>query len=222
MTQRFDSQALGDVNRALGLSGAGSPITELNDGVVDQSLSINEIARRGRTQGATQGLYTAVMRTVHVGATTVSIRVDPYNVAAANVIAPYPPRMPVGFDIWLLQASLREHSGGPSTLGATLSIDFSNDQQGWGEDNGGNLALSSQVHRIAHWDALISVVTDFGILAGSLQPSVYPRIRLPRGARPGASLTELVFSTVSSATVTYDCQLLLGVFPAALGQDGIG
>jgi len=220
--KRLDSQALGDLNRALGLTGAGSPVTELTDGVVDQILSVNEVVRRGRTQGGTEGLYTAVMVNAHVGATSLTVSVDPYNVAVANALPPYPTPMPRGFDVWLLQASIREHSGGPSTIDATLSIDYSNDQQGWGQDNGGSFVLSSQAHRLGFWDAITTVGTDFAILAGSEQPTIYPNLRLPRGARPGASTTRLIFISTSSATVRYDCQLLLGVFPAALGQDGIG
>lgn len=220
MVKRLDSQALGDLNKALGLTGAGATITELTDGVVDQSLTINEIARRGRTQGGTEGLYTAVMRATHVGAGNVTVTVDPYNVGD-SAFPPYPPIMPRGFDVWLLQASVREHSGGPSTIGATLSVDFSNDQQGWGEDNGGSRITSSQAHRLGLWDALVNVGTEFATLAGTEQPSIYPKLRIPRGSRPGASTNALVFLSEASAAVNFDCQLLLGVFPSALGQDGV-
>jgi len=220
--KRVDSDALGDVNRALGLTGAGSPVTELADGVIDQVLEIGQLARRGRTQGAHQGLFTAVLRNEHTDAETLSVSVDPYRVGTVIDFPPYPSLMPVGFDVWLLQASVREHSGGPSTMNATLSIDFSNDQQGWGVTDGGVIVTSSQPHRLALWNALANDGTDFGLLAGAVQPSVYPNIRLPRGSRPGASTSVIMFRSTSSVTVSYDCQLLLGVFPSALGQDGLG
>jgi len=214
MTKRIDSDALQILTKSLGLTGAGSQVTELTDGVVDQALNIVPIVRRGRTQVATDGIYTATMRNSHTGATTITNTIEPYNVVTTLIVAPYPDPVGPQFDIWLLAAAIRQVSG-TGTLSATLSIRYPG-SQGWGRTEGGTFVGVAQAHRLAHWDALVTVGTAFAVLAGSEQPTAFIKTRIPRG---GA--TELIFITVSSATSSYDCQLTLGVFPVALGQDGV-
>ena len=58
--KKIDSQALDVLQKALGLSGPGSPITELTDGVVDQVLEVGGVIRRSRTQAGTEGIHAAV------------------------------------------------------------------------------------------------------------------------------------------------------------------
>ena len=70
--KRIDSDALGILTKALGLTGAGSQLTELADGVVDQALDVVPIVRRGRVIGASEGLFTAIMRNVHTDAETLT------------------------------------------------------------------------------------------------------------------------------------------------------
>ena len=214
MVKRVDSDALTILTKSLGLTGPGSPITDLNDGVVDQALSVNEIVRRSRTQVSKEGIYTATMRNSHTGATTVTSTVEPYSVATVGIIPPYPDPVPPQFDIWLLQASIRQVSG-TGTILATLSLRYPG-QQGWGIRAGTVFVGVAQAHRLALWDTLVSDGTNFAVLAGSGQPSAFPRTRIPRG---GA--TELIFITISSETAAFDCQMTLGVFPVAMGQDGI-
>lgn len=213
MVKVVDSDALNDVNAALGLSGAGSPLTELADGLVDQVLAINEIARRGRTQAGTSGIYTPTLRCINTGAQTQNVIVDPYNVGAGFVVAPYPDPVPIQFDVWLLGASLRRVSGS-GTLSASLSLSVGTKNQGWGRDNTGSLPLVAQPIRLAYWDALVTVVSAFG-LQGTLGPHARIGLRVPR------DVSELKFACTSSLTSTYDCQLITGLFPIALGQDGL-
>jgi len=214
MVRRIDSDALHILTKSLGLTGPGEQGTELFDGVVDQTFDITKVARRGRTQVATDGIYSATMRNAHSGATTVTNTIEPYTVATALIVPPYPDPVRAQFDIWLLQASLRQVSG-TGTLSATLAVRYPG-QQGWGRSEVGTQVLVAQAHRLAHWDALVTVGTAFGVLAGSEKPTADINLRLARG---GA--TELIFITVSSATAAFDCQLTLGVFPVALGQDGV-
>lgn len=213
--KKIDSDALGVLNKSLGLSGAGSPMTELTDGIVDQVLSINEVARRGRTQAATQGIYTGLFENVHSAADTERSSVNIYDIGL-GVIAPWPDPMPVQFDIWLLSATCSRLSG-TGTVNASLGIIYGAAQQGWGRTDTGVGVVASPEHVVALWDSVI-VVETFTFLrledVGGL--SAQPGIRLPRSPD-----TVLTFASASSAISTYRCQLVLGVFPASLGQDGL-
>ena len=214
MVRRIDSDALDVLTKAMGLTGPGSQATELLDGTVEQNLNVVPIVRRGRTQAGKEGLYTATIRNSHTGAATVTSPVLPYAVPTVGIIPPYPDPVGPEFDIWLLQASIRQVSGAGTIL-ATLSIRYPG-QQGWGLRAGTVFVGVAQAHRLALWDTLISDGTNFAVLAGSGQPSAFPRTRIPRG---GA--TELIFASVSSETAAFDCQMVLGLFPVSLGQDGL-
>jgi len=213
--KRIDSDALGVLNRSLGLTGAGSQVTELADGVVDQVLEVGQIARRGRTLADVQGIFTPTFRNAHTDVSTVSSVVDPYNVGTTIAIAPFPANVPAQFDLWLIGASLRHAAGTASGMAiATLSLTVGTRSAGWGIQSGG-LILVSQPMRLAMWDAMATDVTAFGVLAGDRGPHKDIRLRLPRGG--GGS--SLIFASVSTVTVTVDCQLIIGMFPASLGQD---
>ena len=213
MVKRIDSDALEDVNRALGLTGAGSQITELNDGVVDQVLEIGRLARRGRTQSATAGLYYPTLRNVHTAADGEETIIDVYNVGAVAVVPPYPNPMPLQFDVWLLGASVRLVSGS-GTIGAALSLRVGTRAQGFGLDDSGSQILVSQDIRLIHWNTLITVNSNTFAVKNDRNPFGAVGLRIPRNS-------SLRFATSSSATATFDCQLMIGVFPAALGQDGL-
>lgn len=212
MPKKIDSDALGELQRSLGLTGQGAQVTELNDGTVDQVMAINEVARRGRTLAATSGIFTPTMRTNHSGATDENVIVDPYNVGTTGVVAPYPAVMPLQFDVWLMGASIRQVSGA-GTLTATLSLVQGTRQAGWGLDEAGAQVLVAQPIRLAFWNAVSNVLTKFGTLQGPLGPHWSGPVRLNRFGM------DLRFDARSSEAAAFDCQLILGVFPAGLGQD---
>lgn len=214
--KKIDSDALGVLNKALGLTGSGSPITELADGIVDQALDVVPAIRRGRTQAGSEGIYTAIMQNVHPGADVLTTQVDPYEVGATARIAPYPDPMPAQFDIWLLSAAMRRVSGAGSLNGGTLSLQYGSAQQGWGIDDSDVAVVESAPVHLAFWDALGSVGITFGILNGARGPFARLGIRLPRSVNGN-----LIYRTESSAAATFQCQLQLGVFPTSLGQDGL-
>ncbi len=211
MVKKVDSQALGIVNKALGLTGAGAPDTEFLDGVVDQVLPVGELIRRGRVLAGTDGIFTPTLRVNLSGAATDGTTVDPYRIGTTNRVAPYPAIVPNSLDVWLLGASVRQVSG-TGTLNGVLSITVTTTQQGFGQDNAGLLVLVDQRIRLAFWDAIGSDGSNFGIL-NELGTHKRLGIRLPR------STTEILFRVTSSATSSWDCQLVLGLFPVALGQD---
>ena len=218
MVKRIDSDALGVLNRSLGLSGSGSQITELEDGIVDQTLSVNEIARRGRTLADVQGLYFPTLRNEHVDAETISNSIDPYSPGTVLAVAPYPADVPAQFDLWLLGASIRNAAGTASGFSiGTLSLQVGTRSQGWGRVDDGTLVLVGQPIRLVVWNAMASDGTSFGIRATNRGPHGRFGLRLPRGGGG----TTLLFRTISTVTNSVDCQMIMGMFPAALGQDGL-
>lgn len=214
MVKKIDSQALGVLNKSLGLSGAGSPSTELTDGIVDQVLSVGEVVRRSRTQAGSEGLYSAILQNVHTDAEVLTVQINPYNIGT-GVIPPWPDPMPAGFDIWLMGASVRRVSGA-STLTGALFYQWPSANQGWGVDDSGVAVVESAPMGLIHWDSLVTLNTTSGRLQGSRGLWQSVGMRLPRGSNGS-----LRFVSSSSVTATFDCQIILGVFPAALGQDGV-
>ncbi len=209
--KRIDSGALEPAVRALGLTGAGAAITELEDGRVEQSLEMGQIARRGGTFASTGGIFQGRLQNDHQGADTLFTSVAPYAIAA-GVVAPYPSPMPPGFDIWLLDAAVRQ-TGGAGTIAAVLLVQEL--VQGFSIDNLGAGAGGILSSPVAFWDTIVSVTTTFATQVNG-GPLAMPGIRLARSAQ-----TLLTFRSTSSAAAAFDCVVRLGVFPAPLGQDGI-
>jgi len=213
--KRVDSQALVFANRALGISGTGpSGPTEFVDGTLDQVIDVASIVRRGRTFAGTSGVFTGLLQTVHAGAGTLGTAVNIYNVATGG-IAPFPSPIPASFDVWLLSATTRFRSG-TGTFEGVLEIDYPASSQGFGVDDSGVAVVGVNASVVAWWDAINLVNTTFGVLNGARGPYAHLGIRLPH--HPD---TRLVFRSIASALATFDCQVILGVFPVALGQDGI-
>jgi len=212
--KKIDSQALGILTKSLGLTGAGSPITELMDGVVDQVLDIGPCVRRGRTQAGTEGIYSVALRCAHVGADSEFAIMDPYNALLAGVRAPYPSPMPAGFDIWLLAVGGTQ-GGGSSTVNVVLRVQFPGSQQGFGIVDSTAVVVDADMV-VARFDAAVATTGSY-FIAESGDAIIYPKMRLPR------SLTiQLRMDSVSSGATTHTLNILLGVFPTALGQDVIG
>ena len=207
--KQIDSDALGILNKSLGLTGSGSQITELTDGIVEQNLDVVPIIRRGRTQVGTGGLYTGFWRNIHGAADAQTSSLFPYAVPTSQVRAPFPANMPEQFDVWLFHASVIQLSGS-GTLSATLNLVLPATRVGMTTTGGG----AEATFPLAFWDALITEGVEFGLLAGSGVPVANLNMRIPRGR-----LTELQFTSTSSAIATFDLFALLGVFPVALGQD---
>jgi len=214
--KKMNSDALGVLNKSLGLTGAGSRITELADGIVDQSIDIVPAVRRGRTLAKSGGIFTATLRNIHAGATQELSQAFPYEVVPADVRAPYPSPMPAQFDIWLLGATVRE-TVGFSTLSAALLILYPTAQIGWGEDNAGAPLVADALMPVAFWNAIQFVgAINIGVAAGSSKSYHAINLRLPRSTN-----LQLQFRSTSSVATQFHCDMTLGVFPVALGQDGV-
>lgn len=207
----ISSDALGMLTKALGLTGRGAQVTELTDGIVEQNLDVTPIIRRGRTLAGTEGLFMGTLRTVHAGADSATVSWDPYTMTPTTVRAPYPSPVPDTFDIWLLSAWLTQIAG-TGTVSATLSMILPATMVG--PTTSGSAVPTTSV--LAFWDALVTEDVEFGLLAGSGMPQANIGMRLPR-ARPNG--TEIEFATTSSAAATFECAVMMGLFPVGLGQD---
>lgn len=205
--KKIDSDALGSLNKALGLSGAGSSMTELADGVVDQALDVVPAIRRGRTQAATEGWYVSRMVNVHAVANSLTSVVNLF-APGGQAIPPFPAPMPDRFDLWLLAASVVQ-TAGAGTISAALFLNTPAIVVGLSTT--GTASIIS--HCLAHWDTIV----DENVLFAQLQQGgTMQRIglRIPRSIT-----TQLVFATTSSEAATFQLATILGVFPIALGQD---
>jgi len=210
--KKVDSQALGIVNRALGLTGSGAPLTELLDGTVEQTLDLTSIIRRGRTQARTAGIYSAILENAHGAANTLNSQLLPYNAGAA-AIAPYPAPMPEGFDVWLIGAAVIRTAGAAFTSGA-LFLAPTAGSQGMGLDDSGVQVVGVPAIPLAFWNSEESQSAIFGI--GDGRPWQLIQQRIARGVGNNTGIT---FSTTSTAAATFQCLMLFGVFPESLGQD---
>jgi len=218
--QRFNSQALYQAQRSLGITGTPEQQTVLHDGDVFQILDINPIARRSLTLAGSDGIFEPVMRNVHAAAGQLSTSIDPYNVPTAVVRAPYPSPMPRGLEVWLIGACIREITGAGTLDTAVLALDLPGDYQGWGADDMGAAIGASGAKPLVFWDSSTNVV---GFQTMGLQENGDPwrtiNMRLPRSPTGGTVIS--FFTDVSGASLTVDLQLVVGLFPVALGQDVI-
>ena len=211
--KKIDSQALEIANKALGITGAGSLVTELADGVVDQSLDVVPIVRRSRTLGRSEGIFTALMFNEHTGATTLTSSINPFEVGALGFPL-FPSPIPENLDLWILATAVNRTSGS-GTLKFAFYIDYPTSQLAFGVDDGGSQITDTPGFPVAMGDALLSAGQTIGRDVNNGGYIGRVGLRLPR------SLVSLRFVSVSNATSSYQGMLVLGLFPVALGQDGI-
>lgn len=210
-----DSDALGVVNRALGITGAGAQVTEFMDGSVDQVLDVAALVRRGRTLAMTGGLFYGILRNIHPGAGTVSTSLEILNPGVDLVIDPFPGAVGRRFDLWLLGAAVHFFSG-TGTMTAALFIDPPATAQAFGVDSAGAFVTQNFAIPIAFWDTVVTQSFEFGLMEDG-----QPYKRLGMRVMPTTGNVVLQFSTTASALASFDLQVMLGLFPVGLGQDAI-
>jgi len=210
--KQVDSDALGFVNKALGITGPGASATEFADGILDQVFDVTPAIRRGRTLAAGQGIFYGVLQNVHAIAESLETSVAPFNIQV-GAIAPYPGDMSDLFDLWLLGASVRQISG-TGTFTGSLMITYDPAVQGFGVDDSGVAVVLTRQLPLAFWDSVVSEGTTTFAIDEQGNPYAKIGIRLHR-----ATDTLVTFRSTSSALATFACFLSLGLFPAGLGQD---
>lgn len=207
--KRVDSEALSEVDRALGITGQGAGVTEFADRDLTQVFDVGPSARRGRTLAAGTGVFIGQLSNVHTDAETLFTTVNPYEITV-GAIPPYPSPMPRHLDVWILGASVEQQSGAGTFAGL---LQASQPFQGFGVNDSGVAVVRNQALTLAHWDAVVTVGDEVGITEQG-NTWVPIRMRLARSLN-----TEVIFRSTSSLTSTFNCQVLFGVFPVGLGQD---
>lgn len=209
------SDALTEVDRALGLSGPGSPQPTFADGELIQTFDTGPSVRRGRTLAGTTGLFHCGLRNVHAAADSQTSRIDAYNPGALIAVDPYPDSVPPEFDVWLIGVGLRRISG-TGTLTASFGFAWASGL-GWGENQAGDAFVPSGNIPLVFWDTLVTAVN---VVGQSDDGTVFRKlgIRVPRTT---GGATELIFISTASAIATYDANIIVGLFPVGLGQDGV-
>lgn len=213
MTQRIDSSALDETNRILGIQSSSVGRTDLEDGSVSQVLSVNDIVRRSRAQGVTEGWFYAVMQHIHTGAGELAALMNPY--APRGVQGPaYPRDAPQRQrDFWVATASLTRVSGAGDLDGAAMFIDPQPAQLAWGVTNTGVATTDESEFPVARWISGLEETLDIAYgITGDGGATVRLGLRIGRGSR-------IIFRSQVDAAATINLMMIVGLFPAGLGQD---
>jgi len=195
-------------------------VAELADGEVAQVLDIAQLVRRARTINPTSGIFRIILRNVHAGAGDEFSTYDPYNpdsVLVDAAIPPYPTTQPRLRDIWVLTAAAQRVSGSGNCSGV---LTLGNIQQGYGIDSAGVAVVNNQGFPIVDFNAE-KTVGGFTFLSSLGQCFYRVGLRLPGRGVGGvqAETVRLQFLTTAAALSTWECQLIVGLFPPGLGQD---
>lgn len=213
MSKSIDSDALGLINRILGLGGGGESDTDLEDQTLVQVLDVAAAVRRSLAGGVREGWFTGVMDNIHAAAGAVVTTVNPYTTSDVPTGGSWPQPVPKGLDIWVLGAALVVTGAGGGLDGGMLNLDPLPAQQGWGRDSAGAAVVGSGEFPIVRWTGIDSSVAPVPVgITGDGSVFVKTLVRIARG-------TQLLFRTDATAADTFRCTVLLGLFPEALGQD---
>ncbi len=215
MPKQIKSSALDGINRLLGLfGGRPSDRTELEDGLVTQTLDIQNTVRRSRTFEPSEGIYTAILETTHAAGTTEEAEIDPYAPGVAQFFG-YPAGVPKGFDVWVIDVSGRLTVGVLALyLGGLVFLRSPDDILGFGVDQAGAVlsgTLVSENHLAVYDDAKLHA----GINIVHTQTG---ESRVPIGIRVRRGQT-LVARTTSNGIITVRYFFTIALLPSALGQD---
>jgi len=195
---------------------ANRSATDIDVENVTQVLGINEIVRRSNAAGAeSTGLFIGLMENTHgAGATEEESTIDPYAATAALVSSGYPAVVSGLFDIWILSITGRRAGGtGTNFNDGQVNIDDPATQMGWTVDQAGVVVGGVSVRTIAKFTQLNEDLATSDPLLGVNGEIVFVvNERLRRGST-------LSWGTSASNAVVIRAQILLGVFPAGLGQD---
>lgn len=218
MGKGVDSQALEGLNRALGLAGPGSGQTDLEDGELIQTIDTQGIIRRSRGIASTSGgWFTGIMENVHTsGSTNKSTRINIYTTVFQPPLPAAGQIIPQGYDWWLIGAGLKGTSGTASnfTDGALL-LDCGGGLTGFFEDDSSATTPAQEaIIPLVRWDDLVTIGGSVIGLREDGNVWTPINLRIPQHVTP-------ILDFVSTATnaVTVRCNLIVGLFPAQLGQD---
>ena len=223
MPKVVKGDALGVVNKSLGLAGTGAPITEFNDGQLDQVIDVAPLIRRGRTIAGSTGIFRMVFENAHAGSGSLNSGWIPYETGTVGAIPPFPSDIKRGDEVWLLWAGCRQ-TAGSGAVAIEAAIFFGAVQQGFGIDDAGAAVVSVTAPIIARWNDVDAVSGQLllrdattGLFVQKLGIRVPPKGDI---AVAGGEMT-VTFDTTTDGVGTYELMLYVGVFPVGLGQDGV-
>jgi len=214
VSKAVDSQALVGLNRILGLAGAGSTETFLEDGLLQQTYDVADVVRRSRTQAGSAGWFYAVFQNTHSGASGVQATINPYATTSTQALNSWQAPVEAGFDVWLMYATMQALSGA-ALNGAMCLIIPTSDMQCFGVDNTGSSVTASPSIPVAFWDSFDGVTGEqYGLTeSGEMVVNINKRIRRGSTVR---------FATDSAGTAVFQMHAVFGLFPAGMGQDIVG
>jgi len=211
VSKAVDSQALVGLNRILGLAGAGSSETFLEDGLLQQTYDVGDVVRRSRTEAGSAGWFYGVWQNAHSGSGGVQSSIDPYALSAAEALNSWPAPVEAGFDVWLMYASMWRSAGSGALNAGVIQLAPDANMQCMSAGAG----LETPQIPVAFWDS-IDGVSDY---AWGLTEQGLMNIDINKRLRRGTNIT---FRTNAAAAATYQMTAVLGLFPAGMGQDIAG
>jgi len=186
-----------------------SAFTDLDTEHVQQVLEISGIVRSSSQIGPVSGWFLGVLQNVHPGAGDLVSTMNPYEPGAAAT-QQFPRSVPQGWDIWCHGASMRRSAGAGTLTSGFLAIN--GDPQGWGRNNSGVTITDTPEQVVCHWNSIAPDVPT-PALTPSGDTYVPVRMRIPRNS-------DFEYRTVAAgASANFDLAIVLGLFPAGIGQD---
>ena len=193
---------------------AWGPVVLDDDSVAQTLPIIPEIARRGLAPGTIGGWGFSVMENVHAGAGFEFSTIDPYQPGVAAV-GGYPEAVQEGFDVWLLGATGLRSSGAGGLTVASVALNLVGTQQMWGVDDADAQVVADPLMVLGRFDGLETTLSGGSVymIDESGNPYISMNLRIPRSG------VALQFHTEAAAAAEFQLVLLMGLFPASLGQD---
>ncbi len=207
MSQLVDSQALQRVSRTLQLATPGAQETLFIDERLEQTIDVAPIVRRGLTLAGTEGLYTANIRNTHSGAQgNVSTEINPWALGGV-ARPPFPEVIPDNFDLWITGFMAETVSGPAFFASAFFDLFVPTTHQAFGTISS-NILLSA-------WTAEATLAGTTFLTLSAVELFTHAAVRVPRNAT-------FRFHTRNNGAnaPVYQLNLMLGLFPSSLGQDG--
>lgn len=209
MSQLVDSQALQRVSKTLQLSTPGAEETLFIDERLEQVLDVGPIIRRGLTLAGTEGLYTANIRNTHSGSQgNVVTVIDPWSLGGV-ARPPFPGSIPNNLDLWITGFMMEIVSGTNEFDSGFFDLFVPTTHQAFGTIST-NIVLGT-------W---LGQITLAGVAFGKAFPATANfhkmGLRVPRNA----TFRFHTRNTGANSPV-FQLDLMLGLFPSSMGQDGV-
>jgi len=197
---KVEGPSLELVQKAIGAVGIGSQHVEFPDGILNQTIDVMPMVRRGSSKQVVDGLGVLELINTHPGADTQLSQSAPYTLLEAAF-----PNVP--YDVYLLSIIALRTAGAGGLTNARARVNY----------QATSAFSASSAFPFSAWaDGWNAIVVaggvDYFARVGTGEIAIYPRMRIPVGGVIG-------FESVSAAAATFSFRALLGIFPRGTGQD---